>query len=146
MFFWSSIARKNIRMFASSHRSKLMFANALFLVCVFTPATSGGDRSWGYTIGQARTSQQANFCLEKKNVYDLAHVFETRGTRAGYVALSEIATCSTKVASFTPQKILRKITIETGASDSYTVTFLKVVMWDGSVEYLVTTREVRGAK
>ncbi|MFQ5995083.1 MAG: hypothetical protein ACE5K1_08295 [Acidiferrobacterales bacterium] len=106
------------------------------------PANASGE-VWHYTLGQLKADQQANFCLDESTVHDIARIFTDRGPRAGYAALDRSSGCFIRVASFTPKKVVKRVTIETGSGGDYTITFVKVRMADGRTQYLVTTRDVR---
>lgn len=133
---------QEMKIFPDRRKSVARFSGVLLLTGVLLGIESRADEPWHYTIGQSRANQQANFCLEKQTAFELARIFERRGPRAGYAALEQTSTCAIKVASFTPQKIITQVTIETGTGGHYTVTFVQVLMSDGAVQYLVTTRGV----
>lgn len=112
----------------------------LLITATVLAQQSNAQRPWHYTIGEQKINQQANFCLKKKAVYELARIFEKEGARPGYTALDR--KCSTKIESFTLEKIIRQVTIATSAGDQYTISFVKVQTIRGDIQYLVTTRDV----
>lgn len=98
---------------------------------------------WYYTLGKEKARQQANLCTTEQSVLELALVFEQRGPRAGYAALDRAHECSTRVQTFTPLALVRRVPIKTGDGGRYVVSFVKVKTSRGATEYLVTTRDVR---
>ena len=103
-------------------------------------AAAGG--AWHYTIDQSRENQQANFCINKKGVEEIAGIFDRLGPRPGYAALSADPDCRVAVYSFTPRRVLTTVTISKGKPGEYMVRFVEVENDRGEVVYLVTTRDV----
>lgn len=118
---------------------------------VLTVLTSGvallkdsiAEQPWYYTLGKQKLNQQATFCLKKQTIRELVRTFKDEGPRPGYAALERASECRNKVQSFTPLKVVGRVTIRTGDGGRYTVSFVKVATTSGATEYLVTTREVR---
>lgn len=102
------------------------------------------DSTWHYTIDQPREKQQANFCVSREDVEEIAGIFDRFGPRTGYAALSASPDCAITVESFTPRKVLTSVTISRGKPGEYRVRFVEVENDRGDVKYLVTTREVAG--
>ncbi len=119
----------------------VFFAIALVAAAMFAH-DSMAQKAWYYTIGEQRSNQQANFCLKRQTVFAIARIFEQEGPRPGYAALDRKSGCNIRVESFTPQKIITRVMIETGDGGRYTVSFVEVKTSRGVTEYLVTTRDV----
>jgi hypothetical protein len=103
---------------------------------------AGGDQdSWHYAVGEQRSAQQANFCLQQELALELARTFEQQGARAGYAALDRAADCRIRVQSFTPVRVIKRVPIAT-RDGQYTVKIVEIQTASGTREYLVTTREV----
>lgn len=117
----------------------MSWATALVVVAALAQESKAAG-PWYYTIGQQKNNQQANFCPKKTTVIELARIFETEGPRPGYAALDR--KCSTSIESFTPEKIIRQVTISTAGRNRYTVSFVRVQTIRGNTQYLVTTRDV----
>lgn len=98
---------------------------------------------WHYKLGQLKSNQQVNLCAEKRDAIKLAKIFKNEGARPGYAALTQTIDCSMRIASFTPVKIVRQVMIEPNGVAKYAVSFVKVRMVQGDVQYLVTTRQVK---
>ena len=98
---------------------------------------------WYYTLGEEKAKQQANLCSTEQSVLELALVFEQQGPRPGYVALEQAHECSTRVQTFTPLALVKRVSIKTGDGGQYVVSFVKVKTSNGATKYLVTTRDVR---
>ena len=98
---------------------------------------------WHYELGQLKSNQQVNLCTEKQDVIKLAKIFRNEGARPGYAALTQTNSCSMRVASFTPVKIVKQVVIEQDDLARYTVSFVKVRTMQGDVQYLVTARQVK---
>lgn len=98
---------------------------------------------WYYTLGKEKERQQANLCSTVQSVLELALVFEQQGPRPGYAALDRAHECSTRVQTFTPLALVKRVPIKTGDGGQYVVSFVKVKTSQGAIEYLVTTRDVR---
>jgi hypothetical protein len=98
---------------------------------------------WYYTLGKEKAGQQANLCSTEQSVLELALVFEQQGPRPGYAALDRAHECSTRVQTFTPLALVKRVPIKTGDGGHYVVSFVKVKTSQGATEYLVTTRDVR---
>ena len=111
---------------------------ALPMIWVLFPSLSVAD---GYTFGEPRVGQQANFCLDEVTALAVAEVFREQGARPGYAALSQSPDCRLKVLDFTPRTMLTRIEIE--GDDRYWVNFVAVDLAGGGRSVLVTTREVR---
>jgi hypothetical protein len=111
--------------------------------CSPGPGSSRGDSLWHYTVGRARTAQQAILCQDREAALAVAEVFRREGPRAGYAALGRARGCETRVESFTPRAVVTQVPIRLADGDDYTVRFVEVVTAAGRVEYLFTTREVR---
>jgi hypothetical protein len=109
-------------------------------VVIATEAMAQGP--WHYKLGQLKSNQQVNLCTKKKDVTRIAQVFENEGPRPGYAALSQANSCSMRIASFTPVKIVRQVVIEQDHLAKYAVSFVKVRTMQGDVQYLVTARQV----
>lgn len=106
-------------------------------------AADGRERPWRYAIGEPRVGQQGNFCLTEKDMLEIAWIFEKFSPRAGYAALANAPNCSTRIESFTPRRVVKRITIAAGEPAEYLLSFVEVVTAEGAIRYLVTTREVR---
>lgn len=104
--------------------------------------TLAADSTWHYTIDQQREKQQANFCASRKDVEEIAGIFDRFGPRTGYAALSASPDCAITVESFTPRRVLISVTISKGKPGEYNVRFVEVENDRGDIMYLVTTREV----
>ncbi len=98
---------------------------------------------WYYTLGKEKVKQQVNLCSTEQSVLELALVFEQQGPRAGYAALDRAYECSTRVQTFTPLALVKRVPIKTGDGGQYVVSFVRVKTSGGATEYLVTTRDVR---
>lgn len=98
---------------------------------------------WHYTIGKKVVEQQSNFCSEASAVEEIARTFEERDPRVGYTALKQNLSCRMMVQSFTPLKVVRRVTISEGKPGEYQMNFVEVVTSAGGTEYLVTTRHVQ---
>lgn len=127
------VQRKPLGFFVS-----LLASAAMFVVAQRTHA-----EPWHYSIDRQRTNQQANFCLDEEEAMLVAEVFRRFGPRPGYAALSQSPHCATRVASFTPKAVVARVVISEGEPGEYIVSFVRVRIAEGGVEYLVTTREVR---
>ncbi|MDX1487643.1 MAG: hypothetical protein R3268_05535 [Acidiferrobacterales bacterium] len=106
-------------------------------------ADGHAQEPWYYTLGKEKAGQQANLCSTEQSVLELVLVFEEQGPRAGYAALDRAQECSTRVQTFTPLALVRRVPIKTGDGGQYVVSFVKVKTSRGATEYLVTTRDVR---
>ena len=106
-------------------------------------AAGGGEQSWHYVIGESRVGQQGNFCLTEEDTLEIAHIFEKFSPRTGYSALANSPNCGTRIESFTPQRVVKRITVAEGKPAEYRLSFVEVITADGDTRYLVTTREVR---
>jgi hypothetical protein len=89
-----------------------------------------------------QANQQAQFCADRQAVLELAQVFEEKGPRRGFAALLQHDRCATRVESFTPRQIVTRVRVDTESGDAYVMTFVEVLMANGTVEFLVTSREV----
>ena len=101
------------------------------------------EEPWHYTLDTPIIDQQGNFCLDKDEVLRIAAVFAEKGPRPGYTAVSQSELCALRTQSFTPEDIITQVTVASGTSDEYTISFVKVRMQGGQIEYLMTTRDVR---
>lgn len=113
------------------------------IITVVIATQSMAQGPWHYKLGQLKSNQQVNLCTEKQDIIRLAMVFKTEGARPGYAALAQTNSCSMRIASFTPVKIVRQVMIEQGDVAKYTVNFVKIRTMQGDVQYLVTTRQVK---
>ncbi|MFQ5759977.1 MAG: hypothetical protein ACE5HM_03270 [Acidiferrobacterales bacterium] len=113
------------------------------IVTVVIATESMAQGPWHYKLGQLKSNQQVNLCTEKQDVIRLAKIFENEGARPGYAALTQTNSCSMRMASFTPIKIVRQVMIKQGDVAKYAVSFVKVRTMQGDVQYLVTTRQVK---
>ena len=111
--------------------------------CLRSPGQSQGDPVWDYAVGRERTAQQAILCRHRDVALEVAEVFRREGPRAGYAALARARGCQTRVESFTPRAVIAQVPIGLAGGDGYTVRFVEVATAAGSVEYLITTRDVR---
>ncbi len=111
-------------------------------VAALAPVAVLADESWHYTLGEPVSARQANFCADTDEVLRLAAVFQRRGPRPGYTALSQSEKCAVKVQAFTPEEVVTRVTIEQGRPIEYTVTFFKARTAAGLTEYVMTTRAV----
>ena len=75
----------------------------------------------------------------------VADVFEEFGPRPGYGALQGTDQCWVAVESFTPEAVLRQVTVAEGKPNEYRVSFVRTRLANGETAYLVTTREVKPA-
>jgi hypothetical protein len=103
---------------------------------------TAADGNWHYTIDRLRENQQANFCFSRKDVEEIAGIFNRFGARTGYAALSGSPDCAIAVHSFTPRRVLTTVTISEGKPGEYQVRFVEVENPQGKSMYLVTTRDV----
>ncbi len=114
--------------------------------CLFAPSIvvpqAGAAEPWHYRLGEPRTDQQANFCQDLQTALALAEVFRRHGPRPGYTALEQAEGCVVAVSSFTPRKVVERVSISLGGGAQYTVSFVEVEMSGGTVSYLFTTREI----
>jgi len=116
------------------------------VVCTMTGVLSpraGQADTWSYTLHEPRAGQQANLCRERGEALRLARIFERQGPRPGYEALTQSPQCRTRVVTFTPRAVLRRVIISEGAPGEYAVSFVEVRTAGGETAYLVTTRRVR---
>ncbi len=113
------------------------------IITIVIATQSMAQGPWHYKLGQLKSNEQVNLCTEKRDVIRLAKIFENEGARPGYAALTQTNGCSTRIASFTPVKIVRQVMIEPNGVAKYAVSFVKVRMVQGDVQYLVTTRQVK---
>jgi hypothetical protein len=117
---------------------------AILLMLAVVGAQADDDQdSWHYAVGEQRSAQQANFCLQEELALELARTFEQEGARAGYAALDRAADCTIRVQSFTPVRVIKRVSIATRDGSQYTVKIVEIQTASGAREYLVTTREVR---
>jgi hypothetical protein len=114
---------------------------SIIIVVMATKSMAQGP--WHYKLGQMKSNQQVNLCTEEQDVIRLAKIFENEGARPGYAALTQTNSCSMRMASFTPVKIVRQVMIEQGDAAKYAVSFVKVRTLQGDTQYLVTTRQVK---
>ncbi len=114
---------------------------SIIIVVIATQSMAQGP--WHYKLGKLKSNQQVNLCAEKRDVIRLAKIFKDEGARPGYAALTHTNGCSIRIASFTPVKIVRQVMIEADDVTKYAVSFVKVRMVQGDVQYLVTTRQVK---
>ena len=114
---------------------------SIISVVIATEAMAQGP--WHYKLGQLKSNQQVNLCTEEQDVIRLAKIFQDDGPRPGYAALSQANSCSMRIASFTPVKIMKQVVIEEDDLAKYAVSFVKVRTMQGDVQYLVTTRQVK---
>ena len=114
---------------------------SIIIVVIATQSMAQGP--WHYKLGQLKSNQQVNLCVEKRDAIRLAKIFANEGARLGYAALTQTNGCSTRIASFTPVKIVRRVMIEADSVAKYVISFVKVRMVQGDVQYLVTTRQVK---
>ncbi len=105
-------------------------------------ARAGGDAPWGYAIGVTRAPAQANFCDEREDALEIAHIFERFGARTGFSALSNAPGCSLQVRGITPRSLLHRVRVELEDGGEYHVNFIHVETDDGSRLVLVTTRRL----
>ncbi|MDH3414131.1 MAG: hypothetical protein OEM98_16820 [Gammaproteobacteria bacterium] len=118
----------------------------LALLLAVSPISSAAD-IWHYTLGEMRANQQGNFCTTLEEVAEIANIFRKYGARPGFSALSASPHCELRVDSFTPLEIVEEVDIVTrGAEHEYTISFIRVEIHGGDDRFLVTTREVRGAR
>ena len=122
---------------AWTRRSFAGLALALALV-----ATGAAAQTWRYVLGEIRVNQQANFCASMADIDDVATVFERFGPRTGYSALANSPGCALQVHDFTPEAVVRELTITPAAAPEYTIRFVRVRTALGEQRFLVTTREV----
>ena len=104
---------------------------------------SMAEEPWHYTLDKPIIDQQGNFCLDQDEVFRIAAVFAEQGPRPGFAAISQSDRCALSVQSFTPEDIVTQVTVASGTSSEYTISFVKVRISGGHAEYLVTTRDVR---
>ncbi len=122
---------------------KLAAIRSLALVAtVLLVSAASAQQGWHYTLEQTQANQQAQFCADRQAVLELVRVFEEKGPRRGFAALLQHDRCATRVESFTPREIVRQVTVDTESGDAYVMTFVEVLMSNGTVEFLVTSREV----
>ena len=114
-----------------------------FALGVLLLGLSAGVLAWEYTLGQVRHQQQANFCDNESDAREIARLFKDFSPQTGYSALSSAAACATKIATFTPVRILVAIGIATGEPIQYTLSFVEVHLDEGTTAYMITTRAVR---
>ena len=114
---------------------------SIIIVVIATQSMAQGP--WHYKLGQLKSNQQVNLCVEKQDAIRLAKIFKNEGARPGYTALTQTNGCSMRIASFTPVKIVRQVMIEPDGVAKYVISFVKVRMVQGDVQYLVTTRQVK---
>ena len=110
---------------------------------LFAAGHGSAQGTWGYTVGELRSDQQANFCFSEAAALEIAGLFERFSPRTGYTALADSPDCTIAVHSFVPQAILAVVEIEPGEADAYRFTFLRVRTTAGRTLFLITTREVR---
>ena len=122
-------------------RARIKRVSALLVIGWSSLSVAAGG-GWHYTIDQPREKQQANFCINKKGVEEIAEIFDRLGPRPGYAALSADPNCRIAVQSFTPRRVLTTVTISKGKPGEYMVRFVEVENDRGEVMYLVTTRDV----
>jgi hypothetical protein len=116
------------------------------LLLAVSPISSAAE-IWYYTLGELRTNQQGNFCATRGEVAEIANIFRKYGVRPGFSALSASPHCELRVDSFTPLEIVEEVDVVTrGAEHEYTISFIRVEIHGGDHSFLVTTREVRGAR
>lgn len=115
----------------------------LLMLAAVSVQADGDQDSWHYAVGEQRSAQQANFCLQEELALELARTFEQQGARAGYAALDRAADCTIRVQTFTPLRVIKRVPIATRDGGQYTVKIVEIQTESGTREYLVTTREVR---
>lgn len=116
---------------------------ACLLAAGMTVQASRAAEPWHYRLGEPRADQQANFCKDRHTALALAEVFRRHGPRPGYAALELAEGCTVAVRSFTPRKVVERVSIPLGDGSLYTVSFVEVEMSGGAVSYLFTTREIK---
>ncbi len=121
-------------------------AACAFAMAVAASAAVFAQQSWHYTLGEPVSPRQASFCADAEEALRLASVFQRRGPRPGYAALSQSEKCALKVQAFTPQEVVSRVTIEKGKPIEYTVTFFKARTAAGLTEYVMTTRAVHAKR
>ncbi len=119
-------------------RSQYLLAGILLWTSVHAQ-----EQPWRYILGEPRLAQQGSFCLSEEDTLEIARIFEKFSARTGYAALANAPNCATRVESFTPQRVVARITVAEGKPTEYQVTFVEVVTARGDTSYLVTTREVQ---
>lgn len=125
-----------------SSRLSVSYVLASVILVVISAQSSAND-PWHYKLGQLKSNQQANLCIEKQDVIRLAKIFEDHGARPGYAAIAQTNACSLRIASFTPIEIVTQVIIELDEIANYVVSFVEVQTIQGDVRYLITTRRVR---
>lgn len=110
-------------------------------ICALPLATVAAD--WSYGVGEERRAQQASLCADEASARLVAEVFRREGPRPGYEALVETPGCRSRVATFTPSRVIDEVRIAVDEGDSYVVHFVEVDFAGGGRGYLVTTRPVR---
>ena len=113
------------------------------MLVVVSAQAEGDQGPWHYAVGEQRSAQQGNFCLQEDLALELARTFEQQGVRAGYAALDRAADCTIRVQSFTPVRVIKRVPIATRDGGQYTVKIVEIQTASGMREYLITTREVR---
>ncbi len=116
---------------------------SLLMFALSIPAAAGSDDAWGYTIGQIRIEQQANFCNTEKAIDELAAIFQRFGPQTGFSALASSPDCALKVHSFTPIALKNAIQIKLESGDYYTINTIRVELQNGRTLYLLTTRDLQ---
>lgn len=129
---------------AVSWRRDLLFLSlGLATSMIGLAEKSMAEEPWHYTLDKPIIDQQGNFCLDEDDVLKIAAIFAEQGPRPGFAAVSQSDRCALRTQSFTPEDIITQVTLGSGTSTEYTISFVKVRTSGGQTEYLVTTRDIR---
>ncbi|HSS66249.1 MAG TPA: hypothetical protein VLS27_17605 [Gammaproteobacteria bacterium] len=127
--------------------TRRLLAPAGVALLLAVSSISSATEIWFYTLGEMRANQQGNFCTTRGEVAEIANIFRKYGVRPGFSALSASPYCEMRVDSFTPLEIVEEVDVVTrGAEHEYTISFIRVEIQGGGDSFLITTREVRGAR
>lgn len=100
------------------------------------------EDAWGYRLGEAVATRQANFCDTAEAAMEIAAIFERFGPRTGFSALANSPQCSTRIHAVTPRSLLRQVPVPLESGGQYTISFIQVQADNGSEPVLVTTRRL----
>ncbi len=120
-----------------------MAAAAALLAALSVPAAADST-VWHYRIGEPTPQRQVNSCSDRAEVQRLARIFDQRGPRPGYAALSDSPLCRLAPLAFTPRQRLMSVPVYEDGVLMYTVHFMRVETRAGATAYVVTTRRVEG--
>jgi hypothetical protein len=118
---------------------QLLIALTLSLPALLLAEANG---PWGYKLGEPASARQVNICDTRAEASRLAQVFENRGGRVGYAALSASPQCRIAVVAFTPQSLLRSVPVHENDVLMYTMNFIVVTTSDSDTRVVVTTRSI----